>query len=115
MAAKAVWPNNLPEQLTSFVGRRREREQVRDALVSTRLLVLTGAGGAGKTRLARQVAAESAELFPDGGWWVELAPVAEAGLVGAELTALSVCARCPVTPRRRRRPPGSQTTAHWLS
>ncbi|HEY3842020.1 MAG TPA: LuxR C-terminal-related transcriptional regulator [Acidimicrobiales bacterium] len=80
-----VWPNNLPEQLTSFVGRRREREQVRDALVSTRLLVLTGAGGAGKTRLARQVAAESAQFFPDGGWWVELAPLAEAELVGAEL------------------------------
>jgi predicted ATPase/DNA-binding CsgD family transcriptional regulator len=85
MAGGQVWPNNLPEQLTSFVGRGREREQVRDALGSARLLVLTGAGGAGKTRLARQVAADAAESFPDGGWWVELAPLAEAELVGAEL------------------------------
>ncbi|HWD54596.1 MAG TPA: AAA family ATPase, partial [Acidimicrobiales bacterium] len=48
-------------------------------------MVLTGAGGAGKTRLARQVAADSAQFFPDGVWWVELAPLAEPELVGAEL------------------------------
>jgi predicted ATPase/DNA-binding CsgD family transcriptional regulator len=79
----AASPNNLPVQFTSFVGRAREREQVREALAGTRLLVLTGAGGAGKTRLALHVATDSAELFPDGAWWVELAPLREGDQLGA--------------------------------
>ena len=81
----AAWPNNLPAQLTSFVGRARECEQVRDALAGTRLLVLTGTGGAGKTRLAIQIADECSELFPDGAWWVELAPLSAGEQVGAAL------------------------------
>lgn len=62
-----VWPNRLPAQFTSFVGRQREREEALGALASTRLLALTGAGGAGKTQLALEVAGASAEAFPDGG------------------------------------------------
>ncbi|HEY1830651.1 MAG TPA: LuxR C-terminal-related transcriptional regulator [Acidimicrobiales bacterium] len=85
MAGPQGWQNNLPEQLTSFVGRQREREQVRDAVTSSRLLVLTGAGGAGKTRLARQVAEDLAGYFPGGAWWVELAPLADGNLVSAQL------------------------------
>lgn len=70
-----VWPNNVPAQLTSFVGRRRELEDAVGALAGTRLLVLTGSGGSGKTRLAMAVAAAAAPSFPGGGWWVDLAPV----------------------------------------
>lgn len=83
-----MWPNNLPQQFTSFVGRVREREQARAGLFSTRLLTLTGAGGAGKTRLALRVAADSSALFPDGAWWVELAPLSDAELVSTALAGV---------------------------
>src|ERR1700733_8945388 len=79
-----VVPNNLPNQLTSFIGRDDELRQVSHALSATRLLTLTGAGGCGKTRLAAQVAAEALERFPDGLWGGGLAPVADLeGLGGA--------------------------------
>jgi predicted ATPase/class 3 adenylate cyclase len=68
-------PNNLPDQLTTFVGRVRELEEVTGLLASGRLVTLTGAGGCGKTRLAAQAAAETLERSPDGTWWVELAPL----------------------------------------
>jgi class 3 adenylate cyclase len=63
-----VAPNNLPLQLTSFVGREREMEQVEELHAQTRLLTLIGAGGCGKTRLALQVAANVLETYPDGVW-----------------------------------------------
>jgi predicted ATPase/class 3 adenylate cyclase len=74
-------PNNLPVQLTSFVGRERDKAEVRRLLSTTRLLTLTGSGGAGKTRLALQVAAEMLEEFPGGVWLVELAALSDPGLV----------------------------------
>ncbi len=74
-------PNNLPQQLTSFIGREREMADVRRLLFTTRLLTLTGSGGCGKTRLALQVAAELAESFKDGVWLVELAPLSDPALV----------------------------------
>ncbi len=74
-------PNNLPIQLTSFIGREREIAQVKGFLSTTRLLTLTGAGGVGKTRLAFQVAAEVLEDFPDGAWVVDLAPLRDPALV----------------------------------
>ena len=74
-------PNNLPEQATSFIGRGKELQALRRLLAGCRLLTLTGAGGCGKTRLGLQVAADSLEQFPDGVWLVELAPLAEPGLV----------------------------------
>ena len=84
-------PNNLPEQLTSFVGRERELEEIKGALGATRMLTLIGAGGCGKTRLAGQVAADLLESFPDGCWWVELAPLADPDAVGPALAdALAV-------------------------
>ncbi len=76
-----VLPNNLPVQLTSFIGREREKAEVKRLLSSTRLLTLTGSGGAGKTRLALQVAAEALEGFPDGVWLVELAVLSDPSLV----------------------------------
>jgi hypothetical protein len=72
---------NLPAQLTSFVGRAGEQSKVMELLASARLVTLTGAGGAGKTRLGLQVAEELIERYPDGVWLVELAPVASTDLV----------------------------------
>ncbi len=74
-------PNNLPIQLTNFIGREREIVEVKRLLDTARLLTLTGAGGCGKTRLALQVAAEGAEEYPDGVWLVDLAALTDAALV----------------------------------
>jgi predicted ATPase/class 3 adenylate cyclase/DNA-binding CsgD family transcriptional regulator len=74
-------PNNLPAQLTSFVGREAELAEVATLLASHRLVTLVGAGGCGKTRLAAQVAADGVDAYPDGVWWVELSPVADPDLV----------------------------------
>ncbi len=72
---------NLPRQLTRFVGRQRDLEQLRELLASVRLLTLTGTGGIGKTRLAVEVAESLRARYPDGVWLVDLAPLAEPGLV----------------------------------
>jgi predicted ATPase/class 3 adenylate cyclase len=74
-------PNNLPQQLTSFIGRERELAETKKLLANTRLLTLLGAGGLGKTRLSLQLAADVMDDFPDGVWFVELAPLADAQLV----------------------------------
>ncbi len=72
-----AYPTNLPAQRTSFVGREREVADVAAALVTARLVTLTGVGGVGKTRLALQVAAEVLPHRADGVWLCELAPVSE--------------------------------------
>ncbi len=74
-------PNNLPVQLTSFIGRENQITEVKGLLSAARLLTLTGVGGTGKTRLALQVAAEELDTFNDGVWLVELAPLSDPGLV----------------------------------
>jgi hypothetical protein len=74
-------PNNLPTQLTSFVGRETELEEALRLLSGTRLLTLTGPGGIGKTRLSLQIAAAASDDFPDGIWFVPLEPVRERELV----------------------------------
>ena len=74
-------PNNLPIQLTSFIGREKEIAEVKALLSKTRLLTLTGSGGCGKTRLALQVAAEVLEEYLDGVWLVELAALSDPTLV----------------------------------
>ena len=71
----------LPAQLTSFVGRATEMTDVRQLLADNRLVTLTGAGGAGKTRLAVHVAAQIADKFRDGVWEVELAPITDPDIV----------------------------------
>ena len=80
--------HNLPSQLSSFVGRSREMEDARRMLTETRLLTLTGTGGAGKTRLALQVAAEAIEDYADGVWLVELAPLADPRLLVQAVAAV---------------------------
>jgi non-specific serine/threonine protein kinase len=67
--------------LTSFIGRAREIAEVRRLLGAARLVTLTGSGGAGKTRLALQVAADIVEDYPDGVWLAEFAPIADPALV----------------------------------
>jgi predicted ATPase/class 3 adenylate cyclase len=74
-------PNNLPTQLTSFVGRSDELGRLRELLLRTRLLTLTGPGGTGKTRLSLALAAEAMASFPDGVYWVPLAAITEPELV----------------------------------
>ncbi len=86
--SESRWPNNLPLQLTSFVGRAAERRDVAEALSGTRLLALVGAGGVGKTRLAAAVAGDLREEFPDGTWWVELAPLEDGATVAPALTGV---------------------------
>jgi predicted ATPase len=81
--------HNLPEQVTSLVGRDRDVKEVRGVLESSRLVTLTGAGGVGKTRLALQVAADMLDGSGDGVWLVELARLADPELVApAVLSAL---------------------------
>ncbi|MBA2782565.1 MAG: hypothetical protein H0T74_06540, partial [Rubrobacteraceae bacterium] len=74
-------PNNLPLELSSFVGREKELVEVKRLLENTRLLTLTGSGGCGKTRLALAAAGELVEGFEDGVWLVELASLADPSLV----------------------------------
>jgi predicted ATPase/class 3 adenylate cyclase/DNA-binding CsgD family transcriptional regulator len=79
--AKTTRSRNLPAQLTSFVGRAGQIDELRGLVSNNRLVTLTGAGGAGKTRLAVEVAAQLAHDFEDGVWWVDLAPVADPAVV----------------------------------
>jgi len=76
-----VLPNNLPVQLTSFIGREQEMTEVKHLLATASVVTLLGSGGAGKTRLALQVAADVLEAYAEGVWLVELAPIADPALV----------------------------------
>ena len=81
MPSTGVRPGNLPRQLTSFVGRERELQDLKELLGRSRLLTLTGPGGSGKTRLGLQLATEVASGFADGVSFVALAPVGNPHLV----------------------------------
>lgn len=84
-------PNNLPAQLTSFIGREEALAQVIGLLERTRLVTLTGVGGVGKTRVALQAAADLAPAYEGGTWLVALAPVSEPdGVDVAFLDALGI-------------------------
>ena len=77
-------PNNLPQQLTSFIGRERERAEVEEMLTSTRLLTLLGMGGLGKTRLSLQIGASVMDGYPDGVWFIDLQTIRDGSLVASE-------------------------------
>ncbi len=80
--------NNLPTQLTPFIGREAELAQLHALLDDTRLLTVTGSGGCGKTRLALEAATDRIERHADGIWYVELAPLGETSSVVAALAAV---------------------------
>jgi non-specific serine/threonine protein kinase len=73
--------HNLPQQLTSFIGRQREIAEIRALWTQTRLVSLSGPGGIGKTRLALQIASEVLREYEDGVWLIELAPLSDPALV----------------------------------
>jgi predicted ATPase/class 3 adenylate cyclase len=80
--------HNLPSQVSTFVGRDRELEDLRGLLEESRILTLTGAGGVGKTRLALQLAADLLDGSGDGVWFVDLAPLSDPGLVAAKTASV---------------------------
>lgn len=88
LQSMAASPNNLPIQLTTFIGREREVAEVKHLLSDARLVTLTGSGGCGKTRLAIRVASELGNSYAHGVWYVELAPVSDPGLVSQTLLSI---------------------------
>jgi len=81
-------PNNLAQQLNSFIGRERELQEVRALLGGNRLVTLLGMGGLGKSRLSVQLAAEVMDDYPDGVWMVELAPLSDPQLVAQAVASV---------------------------
>lgn len=81
--SSAIGPQRFPQQLTTFVGRQSQIDEVENLLADNRLVTLTGAGGVGKTRLALQIASQRTEDFENDACWVDLAPIAEPGDVPA--------------------------------
>ncbi len=92
-----VRPHNLPQQPTSFIGRANELGELSQRLENTRLLTLLGPGGVGKTRLSVQLGAEVLERFPDGVWFIDLAPIVDPALITAQIAAV---VGAPVAPGR---------------
>jgi predicted ATPase/DNA-binding CsgD family transcriptional regulator len=90
-------PNNLPAELSSFVGREPQLAELRRLLRRSRLITLTGPGGAGKTRLALHLAADILNHYPDGVWLVELASLADARLLDQ-----TVATACRITEKSQR-------------
>ena len=87
LRSQSAKTNNLPAQLTSFIGREGELADLRPLLASNRLLTLTGPGGTGKTRLALRLASEVLDTFAAGAWLIELASVFDPDLVPQTVVA----------------------------
>lgn len=87
LASLDAYPNNLPMQLTRFVGRERELADLTELLATNRLVTITGPGGCGKTRLSLQIGADILGDFPDGVWLVNLAAISDGALVAAEVAS----------------------------
>jgi predicted ATPase/DNA-binding CsgD family transcriptional regulator len=90
--------DNLPLQLTSFVGREQEISEIEVLLREHRLLTLSGPGGSGKTRLSLAVASRAAQDFGDGVWLVELAPLSDPDLVPQAVASVLGVQETPGTP-----------------
>jgi non-specific serine/threonine protein kinase len=103
----ALPPNNLPVQLTSFVGRKGEMAAVNQLLARARLLTLIGAGGSGKTRLALEVAGQVLESYKDGVWLVEFAALSDPALVPNRVATVLGVREDPGRPL-------TETLAHFL-
>jgi predicted ATPase/class 3 adenylate cyclase len=81
-------PNNLPHQVTSFVGREPELDEIRKLLTSNRLVTLLGAGGIGKSRLSLQAASSLIDDYPDGVWLVRFAAIADPHFVSQTVASV---------------------------
>jgi len=90
--------HNLPTQLTSFVGREKEINEIKGLLDTTHLLTLTGSGGTGKTRLAQEVGAQLLTKFRDGVWIVELAPLSDGSQITPALAQVFGLQELPFRP-----------------
>ena len=95
LASVDAHPNNLPSQLSSFVGRERELAHLRRQLSEHRVVTVAGPGGIGKTRLALQAAADAMQDFPDGVYFIALAPISAGELVGHALASALEIAELP--------------------
>ena len=100
-------PNNLPTQLTTFVGRDAELAEAATLLGTTRLLTLTGPGGTGKTRLSLQLAARVSDDFADGVFFVPLEPIRDPLLVAPRIAGAVGVAEGTARPI-------AETLADWL-
>jgi len=90
--------NNLPAQVSNFIGREAELAAVRALVAGSRLVTLTGAGGAGKTRLGLRVAAGLADGTGDGVWFADLAPLRDPDLVAVTVADVLGVRREPGRP-----------------
>ena len=81
MAPTRRHEGNLPAEVTSVVGRRRELVELRKKLAGARLITLVGPGGVGKTRLAMRAATDLGRAFPDGAWLVDLGEIMDSALI----------------------------------
>lgn len=97
LAFKRTSKLNIPIPLTSFIGRETEIKEVASLLSKSRLVTLTGSGGVGKTRLSIQVVAEVLDVFPDGVWFLGLAPLSDSALVPNTLASLLSLRESPDT------------------
>jgi predicted ATPase len=102
-----TFPNNLPADVTSFVGRERQLAELRRLMRRSRLITLTGPGGAGKSRLALRLAGEVLDRNQDGAWLVELAALNDARLLDQ-----TVASACSVREEQRR--PMLEVLIEWL-
>ncbi len=104
MAVRPTPPAGHPAGLSRFCGRRRELAQLREMLVTDRLVTITGTGGIGKTRLVMELARTAAFDFPDGVWVVELARIESDELVATGIAeAIAAPADGHATPLERAR------------
>jgi predicted ATPase/class 3 adenylate cyclase/Tfp pilus assembly protein PilF len=83
----SAFAHNLPEQLTTFIGREIELAEIKHLLSRMRLLTLSGPGGSGKTRLALQAAADVVDRFANGVWFVDVAAVADGQLIASTVAS----------------------------
>ncbi len=102
-----TFPNNLPADVSSFVGRERQLAELRRLMRRSRLITLTGPGGAGKSRLALRLAGEVLDRNQDGAWLVELAALNDARLLDQ-----TVASACSVREEQRR--PMQEVLVEWL-
>ncbi len=105
---------NVPVELTSFVGRRRELAEVKRLLGEARLVTLTGVGGTGKTRLAVRTAGELRRAFPDGVWFVDLTTLRAPELLSLQVQDPDVLAYLVLVALGVREQPGAGTSTQQL-